>query len=393
MARQTHGTSPASSRASLALLGALLAMVFPGCSGGGNGSGANPPDPIPPDATAAAAKMNEQMLKVMPMLARAQSGFLFMLNPDAGLTPGVTLAPDLQPGAAANSYTFDGAYDGNDDFIDETSISGSVTFGGDPASLDWSPLTGQATIDVDIPVVGHVYHATIAFTATATMAQISGSGTFTNPMTGETTTIDIPAGQPVVVTPASQAGGPIANACGFNVDGSVPIQRSGPTGILNATWMFSTDTASVAVQNASFRDPAGLSTPMPDSTVALTCGTGGTINDWVGDYDQDWACLPSEHGNARLTLTATGATTLSVADEDPPGSGDVNTYAVTTVSGSPHAATGFFDAGPVGNRYREHFTWALGKDGGFSEWSHYAYTEGPNIGSGGMCTAIMRRVL
>ena len=393
MARQTHGKDPASSFAHLIVLGALLSTMLPACGGGGgNGSGANPPNAIPPDATAADAKMKEQMLKVMPMLAKAQSGFLFMLNPDAGLTPGVTFLPDLQPGAPANSYTFAGTYDGNDDLFSETSISGSVAFGGDPSSLNWSPLTGQATIDVNIPVVGHVYQSTLAFTATETMLQISGSGTFTNPMTGETMTIDIPAGQPVTVTAASQAGGVVANACGFNVDGSVPIQRSGPTGTLNATWLFSPNTASVAVQQVSFRDPAGLSTPMPDSTVALTCGAGGTIDDWVAAYDQYWVCLPTEHGSARLTLTATGATTLSVTDEDPPGSGDVNAYTVTTVDVSPNAATGYFDAGPVGNRYREYFAWTLGKDGGFSQMSRYAYTEGPNIGSGGICAAIVRRV-
>ncbi len=393
MARQAHGTDSASSPTYIVILVALSAMALSGCGGGGgNGSGANPPNPIPPDATAADAKMKEQMLKVMPMLAKAQSGLMFMLNPDAGLTPGVSLIPDMRPGAAANSYTFDGTYDGNDDLISETSISGTAAFGGDPSSLDWSPLTGEVAIDVNIPVVGHVYHATIAFVATETTVQISGGGNFTNPMTGETTTMEIPVADPVIVTPASQAGGVVANACGFNLDGTVPIERSGPTGTLNATWLFSPNSASVAVQQVSFRDAAGLSTPMPDSTVALTCGSGGTIDDWVGDYDQRWVCLPIEHGNARLTLTKTGATTLSVTDEDPPGSGDVNTYSVSIVSGSPHAATGFFDAGPVGNTYREHFEWTLGKAGDFSQMSRYAYTEGPNIGSGGICSAIMKRV-
>ena len=392
MTARTQVPDGVAAPALVVVLGALLAMPLSGCGGGGNGQGANPPDAIPPDATTADARTKEQMLKLIPMLAKAQSGFLLMLNPDVGLTPGVTLVPDLQPGAPANSFTFDGTYDGNDDLISETSISGSVTFGGDPSSLDWSPLTGQVTVDVDIPVIGHVYHATLAFAATESMTQISGTGTFTNPMTGEATTIDIPAGQPLIVRPASQAGGVVANACGFNVDGSVPIQRTGPTGTFNATWLFSPNTTSAAVQQASFRDPAGVSTAMPDSTVAVTCGAGGTVDDWVAAYDQYWACLPTEHGSARLTLTATGATTLSVTDEDPPGSGDVNAYTVTTVGVSPHAATGFFDAGPAGNAYREHFAWTLGKDGGFSQLSRYAYTEGPNIGRGGICAAIVKRV-
>ena len=333
--------------------------------------------------------MKEQMSRMMPMLAKAQSGFLIMLNPDAGLTPGVTFVPDLQPGAPANRYTFDGTYDGNDDLVSETAISGSVTFGGDPSSLDWGPLAGEATIDVDIPVVGHVYHATLAFTATDMMVGISGSGAFTNPMSGETTTIDIPAGEPVFVTLVP---GSVFNACGYNLDGSIPIQRSGPTGTLNAIWHFDPGSATVAVRQTSFRAASGQNTPMPDSSVTLSCGGGGTIDDWVATYDEYWACLPNEHGQARLTLAATGAKTLSVTDEDPPGSGDVNAYGVTTADLSPHAATGYFDAGPVGSRYRENFTWTLGKDGGFSLMSRYAYTEGPNIGSGGICAAIVKRV-
>lgn len=370
----------------------LMACLLVACGGGGDGSGSDSPNVIPPDATAADAKLKEQMPFVPLLLANAQSGLMLILNPGAGLTPGVTFVPDPQPGAPPNSYTFDGTYDGNDDGISETSLSGKVTYAGDPSSLDWSPLTGQATIDVETPVVGNVFHATLAFTVTETELRISGSGTFTNPMTGETTTINVPAGEPVVVKAVSGASAVVANACGLNVDGSVPIQLSGSTGTLSATWLFSPNSASVAVQRVSFRDPAGKSTAMPDSTVALTCGSGGTINDWVAVYDQRWVCLPIEYGRAQLTLTATGATTLSISDEDPPGSGDLNTYAATIVDASPHAAKGYFDAGPVGNRYREYFTWTLGKGGGFSQWSHYAYTEGPNNGSGGICVAIAKRV-
>jgi hypothetical protein len=373
------------------LLG-LVACLLTACGGGGDGSGSHAPVIIPPEATAADAKLKAQMLRFMPLAANAQSGFIFILNPDAALTPGVTFVPDPQPGAPANSYAFDGTYDGNDDGVSETSLSGKVTFGGDPSALDWSPVTGQVTMDVDIPVVGHVYHATLAFTATATDVRISGSGTFTNPMTGETTTIDIPVGAPVVVKAVSGATSVVANACGYNLGGSVPIQLTGPTGTLNATWLFSPNSASVAVQRVSFRDPAGQSTAMPDSTVALTCGSGGTIDDWVAVYDQHWACLPSEYGRAQLTLAATGAQTLSITDEDPPGSGDRNTYAATLLDSSPHAAKGYFDSGPFGNRYREYFTWTLGKDGGFTQWSHYAYTDGTHSGSGGICAAIAKRM-
>ena len=369
----------------------LVACLLVACGGGG-GSGSGSPHVIPPEATAADAKLKTQMSRFMPLMGGAQTGLIFILNPGAALTPGVTLVPDTQPGAPANSYTFNGIYDGNGDGISETTLSGKVTYAGDPSSLRWSPLTGQTTIDAAIPVVGHVYKATLAFTATETEVRVSGSGTFNNPMTGETTTIQIPAGAPIIMKPVSAASSLVANACGYNVDGSVPIQLSGSAGTLNSTWLFSPNTASVAVQRVSFRDPAGQSATMPDSTVTMTCGSGGSIADWTAAYDQQWACLPSEHGRARLTLTTTGATTLSITDEDPPGSGDTDTYPATIVDASPHVVKGFFDGGPAGNHYREYFTWTLGKDGNFSQWSRYQYTEGPNTGAGGICFAIAKRV-
>jgi hypothetical protein len=371
----------------------LVACLLVACGGNdGSGSGSGPVLIIPPEATAADARLKTQMSGVMPLMADAQSGFMYILNPDAALAPGVTLVPDTQPGAPANSYVFDGIHDGNGDGVSETSLSGKVTYAGDPSSLSWSPATGQITLSVQIPVVGHVYNSTLAFMATETEVQISGSGTFTNPMTGDTTTIEIPAGAPVVMKAVSAASNLVANACGYNVSGSVPVKLAGAAGTLSSTWVFSPNTASVAVQQASFRDLAGSSTPMPDSSLALTCGGTGTIDAWNGVYDQQWACLPNEHGRAQLTLTATDATNVSITDEDPPGSGDTATYAATTVSANPHALQGFFDAGPVGNRYREYFTWTLDKAGNFSQWSRYVYTEGPNNGSGGICFAIAKRV-
>jgi hypothetical protein len=379
---------------SLCLVACLL-VVCSGSDGSGPGSGSGSVPGaalvIPPEATAADAHLKTQMPRLMPLMADAQSAFMYILNPGAALTPGMTLLPDTQPGAPAFSYVFDGIHDGNGDGVSETSLSGKVTYASDPSSLRWSPATGQATMAVQIPVVGHVYGSTLAFTATETEVRLSGSGTFTNPMTGDATTIEIPAGTPVVMKAVSAASNLVANACGYNVTGSVPVKLVGATGTLNSTWVFSPNTASVVVQQGSFRDLAGASTPMPDSTVALACGGAGTIDAWNGVYDQHWACLPNEHGHARLILTAAGATNLSINDEDPPGSGDTATYAATTVSANPHAVQGFFDAGPVGNRYREYFTWTLDKAGNFSQWSRYVYTEGPNNGSGGICFAIAKR--
>lgn len=78
--------------------------------------------------------------------------------------------------------------------------------------------------------------------------------------------------------------------------------------------------------------------------------------------------------------------TLHISDEDPPGSGDVNTYSAQPVAGNPYEVRGYFIGGPAGSTYREDFTWKLSANGNLvSEVSHYVYQEGPNIGSGGMC--------
>jgi hypothetical protein len=48
------------------------------------------------------------------------------------MAQGVTVQPDPTPGAPPHSITFSGPYDGNGDGIDETTMSGRVTFNGDP---------------------------------------------------------------------------------------------------------------------------------------------------------------------------------------------------------------------------------------------------------------------
>jgi hypothetical protein len=168
---------------------------------------------------------------------------------------------------------------------------------------------------------------------------------------------------------------------------------AGSTGTLTSNWNFSSNNPSVAVKGATFTDPAGQITPLPDSSVDLRCGSSGSINDWAATYNQDYSCLPREVGQAKLTITVTGPDTITISDEDPPGSGDVKTYTATVLAANPHAVRGFFIGGPIGNRYREDFNWTLAKNGsGFSQFSVYTYTEGPNTGSGGICAASAKRV-
>lgn len=367
----------------------FLAVACTGCSGGGGGG--QSPVIVPPEATMAQSAVKAQMTKFTPYMAGAQSSLLLVLNPAAGQTPGITLTLDTSPGATPNTYAFDGAYDGNGDGTAETSLTGWTTYAGDPTSLQWSPATGHVDIDVNIPVGGHVYHAALDYQVTMTEVRLSGTGLFTNPVTSETTSINLPVGSPLVIKAVTVDNGLVANACGYNLDGTVPVQFNGPTGTLNSSWMFSPGSASVAVQQASFTDPAGKVTTMADGSVSLACGDSGSTRDWEATYREHWACIPSEHGESQLTITATDASALTIDDEDPPGSGDISTYTAAIIGSSAHTVKGFFDGGPAGNRYREHFTWTLDKNGNFSQWSTYVYTEGPNAGSGGICAARVSR--
>ena len=368
----------------------FVVMACGGGGGGGDGSSSTPGVP-PPEAAALESRLASDMVRVAPLLANIQSSFIFIMNPGTPLAQGVSVVPDTAPGVPPNTYNFSGTYDGNGDGIKETTLSGRVTFGTDPDS-GWTSLTGQATLEMSIPLIGHLYQGTVFYSVTSTEVSLSGSGTFTNPVSGTTTTLTVPAGAPLVIKPATGAPDAIANSCGYSLAGAAQLQIGGATGTLSSTWNFLPGSPSVAVQNASFRDSAGQTTSLPDSTADLRCGGSGSINDWVAVFDQQWSCLPRESGRATITIVATGADTISITDQDPPGTGDINIYEAKIVGVSPHAVRGFFISGPTGNQYREDFTWTLRKDGGFSQFSTYTYTEGPHIGSGGICVTSAKRV-
>jgi hypothetical protein len=366
---------------------AVLLLLSPGCKGGGVPDASSA---IPAAAIAMDAKLKTSMVRVLPMVANIESSLVFVLNPGTPMAQGVTVQPDPTPGAPPHSITFSGPYDGNGDGIDETTMSGRATFNGDP-DFSWSGLNGQVAVDVDIPIVGHVYHADVAFTVTSTERRLSGSGAFTDPLSGNRTTMTVDAATPLVVKPATGAAGAVSNACGHSLDGPMRLSVEGSTGTLRSTWNFSSNNPGAAISSASFTDPSGQTTALPASTVDLTCGSSGSINDWVATFDQNYACMPRESGQATITITVAGPNSITIGDEDPPGSGDVKTYAATIVAANPHAVRGFFNGGPAGNRYREDFNWTLGKNGGFSQVSIYTYFEGPNTGSSGLCVASARK--
>ncbi|MFZ2652066.1 MAG: hypothetical protein WA210_18365 [Burkholderiaceae bacterium] len=359
-----------------------------GGSSGGAATGAAPGVPAP--AAALDARVKSDMVRAAPLVANVHSSLLGILNPGSVAAQGVTLVADSTPGAAPNTFNFSGPYDGNGDGYNESTLSGRVSFAGDPATT-WSSLEGNATIDIGIPLIGHVYSATVAFSVTSSEIRVSGYGALTNPLNGSTSSVEYSSSEPMVINQPGVAVGATANACGYSLHGTAVVRTADSTGTLVSSWLFDRASPIATVRNAVYTAPGGQATALPDSSADLRCGGSGSANDWIAVYDQEWVCLPRESGKARLTITATGASTLSIVDEDPPGSGASNTFTATIVGSSAHAMQGFFEAGPPGFRYREDFTWTLLKDGSFSQYSVFNFFEGPNTGKGGICSATARR--
>lgn len=360
-------------------------LLVPGCGGGGDSAPAQPGPTGPAAALDSALKTG--LVKVMPMAANAQSTLVFVLNPGSALSQGVSLTPDNSPGAAPNAFTLSGTYDGNGDGLKETTLSGSVVFASPPAS-GWSSASGRITMEVSIPVVGHIYQGTLDFTLDSSQLTLSGSGSFNNPLTGATTSITVPGGAPLVFKPATGNASALANACGYSIAGAAQMQVAATAGTLRTTVSFSHDSLSMALHTTSFVDANGQSSTLPDSTADLNCGgSNGTLNDWVGQYEVSWACLPQETDAFRTTIAVSGPNALALTDE-----GSSASYAAALVGPSPHAVRGFFDDGPPSSYYREFFNWTLRKDGNFSQFSNYVWQNGPQQGSGGICAATGRRL-
>jgi hypothetical protein len=267
----------------------VLLLLTLGCGGGGSG----PEEGVPPEAAAMYSTLTTGMAAHMPRVPRFEGSLVGMLNPGSLLAQGVTLTPDAS--GPPFSYTLSGTYDGNEDGIRETTLTGKVTFNGDP-NVEWSGLTGQVALDVTIPVVGHVYHADVTLSITSAERRLSGSGRFTNPMTGNTTTMTVAAATPLVIKPATGAADAMSNACGFSQEGQMVLDVAGSAGTLKSTWHFSPSSVSVAARSRTFTNPSGQTSALADTTVDAPCDGGGSLNDWVGTFDQQWACLPRESG-------------------------------------------------------------------------------------------------
>jgi hypothetical protein len=360
--------------------GFLSSLLLAGCGGSDGQSKA-----IPPAAATMSANLKTGMARSVQRLAGYEAGLVFALNPGSPLSSNISIAPDGTPGAPPFSYVFSGPYDGNQDGYEETTLNGKASFVSDPASA-WDGIDGQATINAQIPGGLHGYAGQMHFTFTPTQGQVYGTGTFSVAL-GDQTSLTIDPAKPLVIKPATGLPGAVDNACGYSVEGDLHVDVTGSSGSYSSDWSFTSSQPNAAVSGATFTDTGGMTTNLPNSSVKLDCGSGGSINDWAGTYTQNWSCFPQESGQATLTLAVNGANSISVTDEDPPGSGNIDVYPATVLGASPHVVKGFFIGGPPGNTYREDFIWTLGLDGRFTQISSYVYQEGPQTGHGGFCVA------
>ena len=369
-----------------AFAGVLLVTVLAGCGGGGGDGNGNGNANLPANAVAMQSQVSAGMKKSMVRMTASEAALMFILDPGTPLTPNMAVAPDASPGAPPFSVTFAGNLDGSFDEPSQMAITGKATYASDPSSLPFGGVGGQLAIDVTLLGLLKVYHADIVFSVGANERRLSGSGVLTNPLDGNRTTVTVDAANPLVLVPAS---GATANACGYAIAGDVRLVAVGPLGTYASTWHFTPASGTVAVDTATHTDGAGNVTAMPAIDVDLRCNPAGSgIADWVGVYLQTWGCLPYEQGSARLTLTMKDSTTVTIDDEDPPGSGNGNVYEASIVGGSARSLRGSFLSGPAGSRYREDFVWTLSPDGQrFFQTSRYVYQDVPDQGSGGNCFA------
>lgn len=356
-----------------------LALAFVACGGDGDD---DPDDETPVEARAIDVIVTETAQEGVPVLAELEALVPFLGNPGAPGADGVTFLPSGSP----NGYNFVVPLDRDDDGIPDINVSGTVTFTTDPFS---GTDTFGGTVEFTATgATGRTLAGSFTFSESPAGRQVHGSATASGAtVSGLGATIDIPASSPLTIRRATGSGSTQPNACGYSLDGDANLSVGGVTGALDFTWRFSGSSRTVAVVNRSFTPSGGTSTDLPDKTLTLPCGDdNASIDDWSGTWIERWVCIPPESGTARLTFTVLDGNTVRVDDEDPPNSGDVNTFEVDALPGNPHVLVGFFTGGPPGNTYREDFTWTLSNDGErISKVSRYTFQEGPNVGRGGPC--------
>lgn len=346
---------------------------------------------IPPEAAALQdyEKLGIQM--TVPWLARVEARLPFLLNPGSPGAAGLVFIPNPDAGAPPNAYLFTIPIDDDNNGMAELTMDGEAVFNGDPTV----PAPGfGGHLDFTLAAAGGLGDFTGGMDFLLNGAgerEVSGTGTFSESLTGNETVVSIAPSSPLTMRAAIGNASSQANACAYSLDGTAHVQVTGTGGVLNSDWIFSKTSRTIAVTGAAFTDEEGATVQLPNTTVTIPCGSSGSLADWNGTYLQDWACFPTEFGQATLTLARNG-NGITITDEDPPGSGDLATYSATPVPGNPHVLRGFFTSGPPGNTYREDFSWTLAGNGQmFTQISYYVYQEGPNQGSGGICAGWAKR--
>lgn len=363
-------------------LAVALTVLICGCSG------KNPAVPSAADTMMSYAEAGVTL--AFPGIGQLDAVLPFLLNPNSPGAAGYQFQPDTSPGAPPNSYTFVIPLDGDSNGSVETMLTGTCRLTGDPSI---AAVGFGGSVDVSINSVGGLgdFTGTLDFVRVEGGATLCGTGTFTDNMTGNTTSIRIDPATPLLSKPATGAPNAMPNACGYSLAGDVEADITGPMGTLSTDMNFSSSRQTVMQTHVTYDDGHGTQVNLPESEFDIPCGEG-SIQDWTGTFLQNWACLPEENGQARLTITVTGPSTIHIVDEDPPGSGHVDSYDATVLAGSPHIVRGFFIGGPAGNTYREDFTWTLAPGRGtFSQVSLYAYQEGSHPLPGGLCSGIATR--
>ena len=210
-----------------------------------------------------------------------------------------------------------------------------MTYVNDPTDFSLGFNGAASTVGVNIDILGglmHVYRGNMAYTMGMAEHRFSGGGTFTNPMTGTTTTMTVNPAQPVSIKVADGSASARSNACAHSMNGQAQLSVAGPTGTLASLWRFAYDSTTVAVTGASFTNTAGQTTVLPDSQVDLGCSPGGYWTDWAGRFRIQWSCLPRETGQFNTTITVKNSTTLTMIDD---GDTPAEAYEASLIGASP----------------------------------------------------------
>jgi len=368
------------------LLGMALLPLILGCGGDSDTTPS-----IPPGAAALRTYLETGVAIMTPGLNRFDAILPFLVNPASPGASGLQFEPDTTPGAPPYSYTFAIPLDGDGDGTQETTVTGRCELTGDPAT---AAVGFGGTVDLDGQSVGGLgsFTGSLTFAFTDQGTELFGSGTFHEIVTGITTNIVVGPAAPLLLNVATGTANSVANACAYSLDGAVQVDAAGSSDTLSALCNFLPSQKSVQVTNVTYVDADEKETSIPNSSFVIPCGEG-SIQDWVGVFLQDWSCVPAlgggDYGQAELTITVTGPSTLHIVDEDPPGSGEFNSWDATMDAGHPHIVRGSFTSGDPPYAYTEYFTWTLTPSGdGYAQVSVYLYEGG---GGGGLCAGNAHR--